>query len=136
MREDDWVTPGWGIKVDLEVDDFKHNWTALNSFLIAFKVGKFENWWEVFFQKWSRYQLKLDIAFKKLLIPASFCYAIFSFDICHWVLFPSLLKFHKYTIYIFQKSRQLQYGSNVWIYASIIQTKPNHMKYSTRDETR
>ena len=50
MREDDWVTPGWGIKVDLEVDDFKHNWTALNSFLIAFKVGEFENWWEVFFK--------------------------------------------------------------------------------------
>ena len=35
------MTPGWGIKVDLEVDDFKHNWTALNSFLIAFKVGEF-----------------------------------------------------------------------------------------------
>ena len=37
--------------------------------------------------------------------------------------FQSLLKSHKYTIYIFHKSRQLQYGSNVWIYVPIIQTK-------------
>ena len=41
--------------------------------------------------------------------------------------FPSPPKFQKYTIYIFQKSRRSQYGSNVWIYAPIIQTRLIHV---------
>ena len=41
--------------------------------------------------------------------------------------FPSPPKFQKYTIYIFLKSRHSQYGSNVWIYAPIIQTRLIHV---------
>ena len=41
--------------------------------------------------------------------------------------FPSPPKFQKYTIYIFRKSRHSQYGSNVWIYAPIIQTRLIHV---------
>ena len=41
--------------------------------------------------------------------------------------FPSPPKFQKYTIYIFLKSRHSQYGSNVWIYAPIIQTGLIHV---------
>ena len=40
---------------------------------------------------------------------------------------PSPPKFQKYTIYIFLKSRHSQYGSNVWIYAPIIQTRLIHV---------
>ena len=55
--------------------------------------------------------------------------AMLQFRVLTFVIlyFPSPPKFQKYTIYIFQKSRRSQYGSNVWIYAPIIQTRLIHV---------
>ena len=55
--------------------------------------------------------------------------AMLQFRVLTFVIlyFASPPKFQKYTIYIFQKSRRSQYGSNVWIYAPIIQTRLIHV---------
>ena len=55
--------------------------------------------------------------------------AMLQFRVLTFVIlyFPSPPKFQKYSIYIFLKSRHSQYGSNVWIYAPIIQTRLIHV---------